>query len=679
VSAAVASPSAADARLDALVALIGRLDPGLGAATVRDALVATAPSLRARTALLARLGADPWLLTSGSPAATRPVSRLALALVDAGATAIVAPRCAGCHTTALLTKRTPHGGICDACYNRARTAACARCGRHRRIAGRAPGGEPLCSSCRARDPANHTPCSRCGRLAPVNARTERGEPLCGTCYRQPPARCDRCGRLAAINSRKGGEAVCRRCYRTPPRRCGRCGRISRIAVRARDGQPDLCHACHWAPSGRCSRCGEHAPGFGVRAGALVCLRCSAADRLDELLAGPDGQPMPALRALRDVFLDTQQPRSIHTWLDKSPARHVLRRIAGGELALTHQALDALPQSASLNHLRALLVACGALPERDPHLARLEHAIPEIVATLEHPDDRRLLRAYATWRILHRLRRATRGEAISPHAAKSAHARLTHMARFLRWLRHRAHGIEHATQAELDAWLATTARSRSVLGPFLAWAAERGSAPALTLPSRPDGSSPATVDVDDRWALARRLLHDDAIDVADRVAGAFAVIYAQPVARIARLSRGDVTVTAEGVLVRFGSDHVQMPRPLDDLVRRLPTRRQIGPSGTVASDWLFPGRQAGHHQHPEYLRRRLGALGIDCRAHRNAALLQLAAEVPAAVLADTIGIDPKTAVRWTKTAGGDWTRYAAQRARARHSAATGPHAGTNLGS
>ena len=197
-------------------------------------------------------------------------------------------------------------------------------------------------------------------------------------------------------------------------------------------------------------------------------------------------------------------------------------------------------------------------------------------------------------------------------------------------------------------------------PFLAWAAERGSAPAPALPPHPAGSSPTAVGAEDRWALARRLLHDDTIDIADRVAGAFAVIYAQPVARIARLSRADVTETAEGVLVRFGSDHVQMPKPLDDLVRQLPSRRQIGPSGTVAGDWLFPGRQAGQHQHPEYLRRRLGALGIDCRANRNAALLQLAATVPAAVLADTLGIDAKTAVRWTKTAGGDWTRYAAQR-------------------
>ena len=85
----------------------------------------------------------------------------------------------------------------------------------------------------------------------------------------------------------------------------------------------------------------------------------------------------------------------------------------------------------------------------------------------------------------------------------------------------------------------------------------------------------------------------------------------------------------------------------ELTRQLPWRRQTGPSGTVADAdrWLFPGRQAVHHLHPSYLRRRLTALGIQARAARHAALLQLAREVPAAVLADTLGIDVTTATRW----------------------------------
>lgn len=652
-------------RLEELVALVAGVEPGLGAELVREVLLTATPSLGARTRLLKQLKADPSLLTSGSAAATRLVSRVALALVDAGASRVVAPRCARCNEAVLLTKRTSRGGICAACYNRARTADCVRCGRHRRIAGRDPDGQALCSSCRARDPDNHVACSGCGRMAPVNTRTAMGKPLCGSCYRAPVDRCDRCGQLGAINSRAYGEALCRRCYRTPPRPCGRCGRLGRIARRARDGEPDLCPNCHWAPSGTCSRCGEHGLGFGVRAGALVCLRCSAADRLDALITRPDGTRPAALRGLRDAFLAAEQPRSIHTWLDRSPARHLLSPLATGELELTHDALDALAQPPSLTHLRALLVACGALPERDAHLARLEHSVAALIASVVDPDDRRLLRAYATWRVLHRLRRRADGHGVSAHAADSARDRLAHVARFLAWLRDDGQGLEQATQTQLDAWLAAAPRARAILGPFLPWAVQRHAAPDLTLPRSVPSPGPVAISAEARWTLARRLLHDDdSLDVGDRVAGALVVLYAQPVARIAQLRRSDITDHDGDVLLRLGHERVLMPDPLGDLVRRLPARRQVGPSGAVpaAAQWLFPGRHAGRPQHPEHIRKRLGTLGIQCRGSRNAALLQLATEVPAAVLADTLGLSANTAVRWTKTAGGDWTRYAARRAR-----------------
>lgn len=46
--------------------------------------------------------------------------------------------------------------------------------------------------------------------------------------------------------------------------------------------------------------------------------------------------------------------------------------------------------------------------------------------------------------------------------------------------------------------------------------------------------------------------------------------------------------------------------------------------------------------------------------RHAALLQLAAEIPAAILAGILGIHPTTAVKWTKLSAGDWTSYTAAR-------------------
>jgi hypothetical protein len=49
--------------------------------------------------------------------------------------------------------------------------------------------------------------------------------------------------------------------------------------------------------------------------------------------------------------------------------------------------------------------------------------------------------------------------------------------------------------------------------------------------------------------------------------------------------------------------------------------------------------------------------------RNAALTQLTAKVPAAVLADMLGVHVTTATKWVERAGGNWTDYAAQRIRA----------------
>jgi hypothetical protein len=63
-----------------------------------------------------------------------------------------------------------------------------------------------------------------------------------------------------------------------------------------------------------------------------------------------------------------------------------------------------------------------------------------------------------------------------------------------------------------------------------------------------------------------------------------------------------------------------------------------------------------------LGQRLGQLGIDAQAGRRAALLQLAIEVPAALLANLLGIATTTATDWAHAAGADWSQYAAETAR-----------------
>ncbi len=43
-------------------------------------------------------------------------------------------------------------------------------------------------------------------------------------------------------------------------------------------------------------------------------------------------------------------------------------------------------------------------------------------------------------------------------------------------------------------------------------------------------------------------------------------------------------------------------------------------------------------------------------------MHLAAQLPAAVLADLLNLHPTTACRWVGEAAGDWNRYAAEVAR-----------------
>src|SRR5262249_10523875 len=77
-----------------------------------------------------------------------------------------------------------------------------------------------------------------------------------------------------------------------------------------------------------------------------------------------------------------------------------------------------------------------------------------------------------------------------------------------------------------------------------------------------------------------------------------------------------------------------------------------------SPWLFPGRWPGRALTEDALAQRLHALQISPRQGRSTALFTLAAEVPAAILAKTVGIHVQAAIQWQKISAGDWAAYAA---------------------
>jgi hypothetical protein len=101
--------------------------------------------------------------------------------------------------------------------------------------------------------------------------------------------------------------------------------------------------------------------------------------------------------------------------------------------------------------------------------------------------------------------------------------------------------------------------------------------------------------------------------------------------------------------------------LDELLNRLITtrRRYRGVGSPAATPWLFPGLDPGFPLTAAQLGRRLRRLGIEPARGRRSAMAHLASSMPAAVLAQALGLSPGTAVRWSGAVGADWATYAAR--------------------
>jgi hypothetical protein len=138
------------------------------------------------------------------------------------------------------------------------------------------------------------------------------------------------------------------------------------------------------------------------------------------------------------------------------------------------------------------------------------------------------------------------------------------------------------------------------------------------------------------------------------------LYGQPLSRIAAMTTSQVTRHDDQTLIQLGRHDVAVPGPLADaalqLIKDGLSYRGVGSPPTTT--WLFPGHLPGRPITPGTLGQRLRTLGIYAQTGRRAALLDLAAQLPAAVLADLLGLHHNTAARWMHQAGGDWTRYAA---------------------
>ena len=646
-----------------------------------DAVAADRPATL-RT-LAAALTAYPTALSMGAPPT---VGRLVSELVSRGA-ALAVPACAVCARTDRPLNVAEDGGVCRRCAHRRSATPCTRCGVTKPVAFYAADGQPICERCR-RHERGHRPCGVCGNTASIALRARDGEPdVCVNCYRLPEAVCSCCACRRPCNHANTAQPLCPPCTPRSTAICARCGRDRPPTVRWPEGPLcDTCYTTALRSRARCEGCGNlrrlvTPPGpdattcadcAGVPA-SHICADCGVEDKLYErnrcsacslrrrttILLRGDNDEIPAqFRGVYDAIVTTTTPRSALNWLRKGTGAALLAEVATGRLALTHEALDTHPRPHAADYLRHVLVANGALPARDEGVTRTERWATDLIATLATPQDRRLAKAYSTWRVLRRLRRGAAQHPRPRTYTATAHVRLRAAVDFLTWLNGQNLALADCRQSDVDLWLETGPSASSVRD-FLLWAGEHKHCRALHVAPPPRNNGAAT-EPERRWEQIARLLHDQTIDLTDRVTGCMLLLYGQHLSRIAAMTTDQIIERDGTVVVRLGRDEIDLPDKLGQAALELARagRPHTG-VGSPASRWLFPGGLPGKPISSSQLGVRLRKLGIGALPSRRSTMTHLAAHLPAAVLADLLNLSPGTAVRWMHEAGADWTRYAAE--------------------
>ncbi|WP_155859438.1 hypothetical protein [Cellulomonas sp. KRMCY2] len=720
---AAAARLAARRRAVILVA-VAAAEPALAKATVLRVIDQMAEGRRLGQ-LADHLHAHPDVLTTGPTSLPPVLDRFVDALITAGAKTIttIHPTCQDCGRTRPAHHLPGGAVICSACYaRRTSTQMCAGCGQRRRPYARDQAGHPRCRGCtdRVRAEAKRTealeqltsalagqvsldraqvadvlaavaprgydlrvlaeqvaehrltdpglpfvvarlavalraagadlpgpPCQSCQQPCGSDASVYGARVRCRTCVRHCPG----CARPA----RREDERVCGRCRRDAHRRRGSCAGCNEPG-RVLDDR-GLCRWCRERAARRCADCHQNRA-LTIVAGHQLCDRCALRRTVDGLLVD---RPPGALYALRAPVL-AAEPMTTRRWLRRPAVAALLAALDSGRLPLTHATLDAQPASRAVEHLRDLLLATGALaPDRDRLVDRFQHGSDQMLAALD-ASDARIVRSWLRWQVLPRLRRHQAGPVDVGAAVANARRTLRSVIAFLATIEAAHRTLASAHQGDIDSWFASPRTRPHQVRPFLAWARRTRVLPAaIRLPPSFRGRSELHTDPEQRWSIARRLVQGDTTDTADRVAGALGVLYAQTLVRICALTTDDIATDGAIVTVRLGGDRLELPEPFATLIQSLPQPRRHGVAEQIPGDWLFPGQRAGLHLAAASLGRRLRTIAIEPRRTRLAALDQLSAEIPPAMLAGVLGLKTSHVVRHTTRAGGDWAQYAADRA------------------
>jgi hypothetical protein len=576
--------------------------------------------------------------------------------------------CVSCGKTAAAALLDDTGAYCYRCYSRQRRPRrlCGRCGRLGPIARNASGGQPdLCNSC-YRGP--QMTCSRCGQTRPCQ-RVRTGEPICRTCYHRderPRVTCARCQRDLPVVAHWPLGPVCEACYSAilrSPAECARCRACQPLIARGDDGA-GVCGPCagHDADY-TCRQCGR----TGNPYARGRCAHCVLAGRARDLLTRPDGTISPQLQPLAEAFAQISRPFTGIKWIATSPAARLLAYLAAEDRPLSHDLLDELPPTRSLHYIRQVMAQAGILPSRDEDLEQvpswLEHRLAGTPAA-----HARLVRPFLHWHLLRRARNRASARRYPVSAGPDLRSQITVALELLAWADKQAITLQDLRQDDIDRWLdEQDTQRRNHVREFLNWTAARGLTRKLAVPLIPRQQPADLLGDDERWQLLQQCLTDEALPADVRAAGALILLFGLQAQRIRHLTADHVIQRDDSTYLTAGRHPVLLPPRLAAILIRLaaqPPPQLMIPHDPAAPRWLFPGRIPGQPVHGRSLTTRLNRHGITARPARNGALIALialAADLPAAIMADLLGMHVTTAVRWVKYARRDWAAYLAIRA------------------
>jgi len=137
-----------------------------------------------------------------------------------------------------------------------------------------------------------------------------------------------------------------------------------------------------------------------------------------------------------------------------------------------------------------------------------------------------------------------------------------------------------------------------------------------------------------------------------------VLYGQPISRIATMRMDEFREDHDRPEVKLGKDWADIPEPAAAVIRvHLAARPGLTTAANPDSPLAFPGRMPGRTLHVYTVANILRESGIPAMATRSRAWIQSVRQAPPSILADALGISPKTAVRHAERAGTDHLAYA----------------------